>query len=972
MPLAPLPFQVLAEIAFAVVDATDLQAALDLLASELSALFDTDAMLFERRVNQWIAVAGAERDAKESALQAQLAAVLAREPGLFSHLNDPDGAPLTAISLTGPDGPELALVLEGDWAADRSTLKVFAFLVSMGLDSLRGRQDRQAAGRRLIAGYAMARRWSRAASVDSVAQQIVDHIGELVEADRVSLSLYDKSTDALFVAATHGYDHATVAEARIPSGAWVIGHVYSRAHPLFVTDARLFPGWRRERYRTHSFAAVPLTAGHETIGVLAITEKRNGEAFSRDDQTLLRAMSVVAALALAAARSRADAEKLTYAATVDSVTQLLNRPYFDSRLHEEIERTRREGTTLAVLIGDIDDFKRVNDSFGHQVGDEVLTVVSGVIRSAVRVFDVCARYGGDEFAILMPNCNRSSALACAERIRLRIAQYDGSGHAVKLPPLTMSIGAAVIDQDEDGPTLMARADRHLYQAKAAGKNVVRADSSEDHRRATAPLIADSKWNGGTHERAEPGRPGTSMALRVKPSYVLVAGLSDARAALCVDIVNSFGVKILIARSTSQALILIQQFGPPAVLIIDLAAPELDGGGVIDRLPADATDIIVWPASREAAEYARSRLAGQNARVLGSTAPATTLRSTIGKALGAHVDQRGPGRSATPGDHDGDRIMKTLADNTRGLTDAPGIAVYLKAPGDTAFRTLLSWTAEDALPHLPHALPRAFNHVVETGRAVMLPDIRDLARAEDVPQVEDFTGGLVAVPIMFAKQVVGAICIFDAKPLVLGDRDLAALSALGKEAFAPAASAASTALEGRGRSPFHDRSADRRVQPPPAAIVPPARIDWPPAILERTGGEFAVARELARARREGRQLSVVLFDVGPAPAEGSRELQSPDERLEAVSNTLLRAIRQSDLPIRWSVSELLVVLPGLKGSEARTVAERVRAALQAGSGHRLHVSGGVAELEAEERFADVVDRARQKVAMAVGRGHNRVL
>ena len=92
----------------------------------------------------------------------------------------------------------------------------------------------------------------------------------------------------------------------------------------------------------------------------------------------------------------------------------------------------------------------------------------------------------------------------------------------------------------------------------------------------------------------------------------------------------------------------------------------------------------------------------------------------------------------------------------------------------------------------------------------------------------------------------------------------------------------------------------------------------------------------------------------------------------VADTFVRAILQSDLPIRWSVSELLLVLPGLKGNEARMVAERVRAALQAGSGHRLNVSGGVAELANEERFADVVDRARQKVAMAVGRGHNRVV
>ena len=965
MPLAPLPFQVLAEIAFAVVDATDLRSAFDLLASELSALFDTDAMVFERRGEHWIALAGADRDVKQRELQEQLAGVLAREPGLFSHLSDPDGAPLTAISLTAPDGPELALVLDGDWTADRSTLKVFALLVSMGLDSLRQRQDRRVAAHRLTAGYAMARRWSRVGSVESVAQQIVDHIGALVDADRVSLSLYDKSQDALVVVATHGYERSVVADSRIPPGAWVIGHVYSRAHPIFVSDTRLLPGSRPDRYQTHSFAAVPLIAGGETIGVLAVTEKRSREAFTREDETVLRAMSLVAALAIVAAGSKVEAAKLAYAATVDSVTRLLNRPYFDSRLHEEVERTRREGTTLAVLIGDIDEFKRVNDTFGHQVGDEVLRVVGGIVRSAVRVFDVCARYGGDEFAILMPNCDHKSALACAERIRLRIAEHDGSEHGSTLPPLTVSIGAAVIEKGEDGPTLMSRADRHLYQAKADGKNVVRADSPRD-RRAAAPRLVDSRSNGGTRDRSEASRPDTGMATRENPAYVLIAGLSDARTALCIDIVNSFGVKMSIARSGSQALTLIHQLGAPVALIIDPASPQLDGVGVIDALHAKPTAIIAWSASREGTEYARARLAGLNARVLSSSAPATTLRSMIANVLQKQVDQVDqtvPGTSAGPDDRDGDKIMKVLADQTRRLSDAPGIAVYLKAPGDTAFRTLLSWASEESIPHLPYALPRAFNHVVETGRAVMLPDIRDMARLEDVPKdaVEESTRGLVAVPIMFAKQVVGAICVFDVKPLVLTDRDLATLSALGRDAFAPAVPAAST-----------NRFADHREQTVPAPIVPPARIEWPPAILERKGGEFAVARELARARREGRQLSVVLFDVGPAPAEGSSALQASDERLEAVSDTLLRAIRQSDLPIRWSVNELLVVLPGLKGSEARTVAERVRAALQAGSGHRLYVSGGVAELEDEERFADVVDRARQKVAMAVGRGHNRVV
>jgi diguanylate cyclase (GGDEF)-like protein len=131
----------------------------------------------------------------------------------------------------------------------------------------------------------------------------------------------------------------------------------------------------------------------------------------------------------------------------------------------------------------------------------------------------------------------------------------------------------------------------------------------------------------------------------------------------------------------------------------------------------------------------------------------------------------------------------------------------------------------------------------------------------------------------------------------------------------------------------------------------------------------VARELARARREGHQLSVILFDL--TPAAGPVPVVD-EESVESVSETLLRAIRQSDLPIRWSGSELLVVLPGLADHQARAVAERVRAALHAGARHRLAISGGVAELKAEERFGDVVDRARQRVALARGRGHNRVL
>ena len=175
-----------------------------------------------------------------------------------------------------------------------------------------------------------------------------------------------------------------------------------------------------------------------------------------------------------ATRSDTEAHRLAYAATVDALTGLFNRPYFDARLHQEVERAKRGTISLTVLMADIDDFKTVNDTYGHQVGDAVLQVVGGILRSAVRVFDVCARYGGDEFAIVMPSSDQSSAAACAERIRQRVADYYTRDDSVPLlPRLTMSIGVAVIEAGDSPADLIRRADQCLYQAKAAGKNCVR-------------------------------------------------------------------------------------------------------------------------------------------------------------------------------------------------------------------------------------------------------------------------------------------------------------------------------------------------------------------------------------------------------------------------------------------------------------------------------------------------------------------
>src|SRR5439155_24013939 len=106
----------------------------------------------------------------------------------------------------------------------------------------------------------------------------------------------------------------------------------------------------------------------------------------------------------------------THAEAATPLPRLFNRPYFLTRLDEEVERARRQATPLTVVVLDVDDFKQLNDRLGHLVGDGVLRVVGEVLRRSVRLFDVCARHGGDEFAILMPGSSPENSCQIAERI----------------------------------------------------------------------------------------------------------------------------------------------------------------------------------------------------------------------------------------------------------------------------------------------------------------------------------------------------------------------------------------------------------------------------------------------------------------------------------------------------------------------------------------------------------------------------
>jgi len=202
--------------------------------------------------------------------------------------------------------------------------------------------------------------------------------------------------------------------------------------------------------------------------------------------TLALAAGLATRLARPVARIFADLAHLTLAAETDSLTNIANRRALDQRLDEEVDHARRLGTNVAFVIADIDNFKSVNDRFGHQTGDEVLRRVAAVFTEAVRQLDLPGRYGGEEIAVVGPGTNLTGARGLAEKIRARIEELElttPDGDPLKV---TASFGAACFPAQTSVEELVAAADAALYEAKRNGKNrVVTATAKRKTRRQAA-------------------------------------------------------------------------------------------------------------------------------------------------------------------------------------------------------------------------------------------------------------------------------------------------------------------------------------------------------------------------------------------------------------------------------------------------------------------------------------------------------
>jgi diguanylate cyclase (GGDEF)-like protein len=179
-------------------------------------------------------------------------------------------------------------------------------------------------------------------------------------------------------------------------------------------------------------------------------------------------------------------QKLQEQAISDPLTGLYNRRYLSEFLPRELARSGRNTTPVAVILIDLDHFKRVNDSFGHEAGDIVLTTVGNLLKSNVRGSDIACRYGGEEFALILPETGADSAARRADDIRLAIAALHLSHAGKSLGKITASFGLALFpDHAQDTDELLRAADVALYAAKGAGRN--RVIVAQEREAEAAPL-----------------------------------------------------------------------------------------------------------------------------------------------------------------------------------------------------------------------------------------------------------------------------------------------------------------------------------------------------------------------------------------------------------------------------------------------------------------------------------------------------
>ena len=334
-------------------------------------------------------------------------------------------------------------------------------------------------------------------------QRVMKVVGEYFSPRNWSLLLMEKNTCRLRFEIAMGTDAYKLKEIYIEKGEGIVGWVCLNGKPLLVEDAQNDPRFTTRidkilNFTTRSLVCVPLLNGsNSVVGAIELINKiippsaksvsgtssteltPTDKTFTEVDMKILSSIGAFTGIALENAFLHQKAREL---ALIDPLTKISNRHCFNEILYRETEHISRYGHTICVLMIDVDDLKFINDNYGHLTGDKVLCDVADVLRTSVRDSDILARFGGDEFVILMPFSDESAGLELAERIQKLIRQWN-----VKelIPELKIGVSIGV---HAAGPknleNVFLKADKELYRYKNLQK---RPEKRINPRKADVPL-----------------------------------------------------------------------------------------------------------------------------------------------------------------------------------------------------------------------------------------------------------------------------------------------------------------------------------------------------------------------------------------------------------------------------------------------------------------------------------------------------
>ncbi len=294
---------------------------------------------------------------------------------------------------------------------------------------------------------------------------VTDAALAMLPANHASIRLLDGSHSELLSGARSG-DGAQHRPMSFRRGQGVIGWVVEYKESICIEDVAKDPRFlvRRQGFPIRSMLAEPLWSAGQVIGVLSLSSSKK-RGFTAQHQLLARLLANCCTPPIERARLRR-------LAMTDDLTLAYNQRYLSPRVNEELERARRSGQPLSLLLLDLDHFKVVNDKHGHEVGDTVLRLFADRVRSIVRRVDVFIRRGGEEFLLVMPATALEQARNTAERIRRNLSDAELDVGGGKRLRQTVSIGAACWDFKESPEALQRRADVAMYAAKEQGRDRV--------------------------------------------------------------------------------------------------------------------------------------------------------------------------------------------------------------------------------------------------------------------------------------------------------------------------------------------------------------------------------------------------------------------------------------------------------------------------------------------------------------------